>query len=64
MGNKVYLMFCSNCGAPKRIPINIIRDYIPLEGVTAIYCDNCSHENYLGQMVKKAIIKLAEKESD
>lgn len=62
MGGKSYLMMCEACGVPKRIPISVIREYIPLEAVTKIYCDNCGEANHLGKLVKNYILKVAEAE--
>lgn len=61
---KVYLMFCTECGMPKRIPITIFRDYIPLTEVTKIYCDNCNHQNYIGGLVKKTILGIVEEKEN
>jgi hypothetical protein len=35
-----YLLFCNHCGAPKEIPIFILRTYLVSEKA-GVYCDNC-----------------------
>lgn len=48
-----YMMFCTQCSAPKKIPRFVIQAYWNITAVKGVYCDNYSHLNHLPEHLRK-----------